>query len=161
VANKYQPHVVVLVEDEANRYIVNGFQRGAGVRQRAIEVLPEAGGWTHVRDQFARELVPYLRAYPMALALLLVDFDQDGDRKAQVLGALDPALADRVFVVGTWSEPEALRRELGRFERIGELLFEDCVAGTTKAWDHPLLRHNASELERLNRVVRPVIFPTS
>lgn len=158
MANKYKPHVVILPEDEANRSIANGFQSVPGVNQRALEVLREAGGWTHVRDQFQGELTRYLGKYPAAVVVLLVDFDEEQARRTQVIGELAPSLTDRVFVLGTWSEPEALKRDLGSFESIGRLLCKDCLEGTTKTWDHQLLGHNAPELARLNRIVRPILI---
>lgn len=35
---------------------------------------------------------------------------------------------------------------------------EDCREGTNTMWDHELLRHNAGELERLRKRVRPILF---
>lgn len=159
MANKYRPHVVVLPEDEANRSIVNGFQLGHRINQRALEVLPEAGGWTHVRDQFQRSLIPYLEKHRDAVAVLLVDFDEKAERREQVLGQLPSSLSDRVFVLGVWSEPENLRSDLRQSpEQIGRLLYDDCVEGTTTTWGHPLLAHNALELERLLTLVRPILL---
>ncbi len=159
MGDKYKPHVFVFPEDSANQSIANGFERGVGVAQRAMTVMPAAGGWPRVRDKFAREIAPQLRKRPLQYVVLMVDFDEEEDRRAQVLGDVDPAIADRVFVVGCWSEPEDLRRELGSFETIGALLHKDCVDGTATTWGHPLLKHNAAELARLNQSVRRIILP--
>jgi hypothetical protein len=44
VINKYQPHVIVLPEDDANRQIGNGFLQVPSLQARRIQILPEAGG---------------------------------------------------------------------------------------------------------------------
>jgi hypothetical protein len=43
--NKYEDHVLVLPEDDANRQIANGFILNSNVKERAIQVLPIADGW--------------------------------------------------------------------------------------------------------------------
>lgn len=139
---------------------MNGFQYSREVRQRAIHVLPEAGGWLRVKDQLNDELVPYLEKYRYAMVVLLVDFDKRLERREEVLKDLPESLQDRVFVLGTLSEPERLRSQLNHkgFEQIGQMLYEDCFNGTTKTWGHPLLSHNQVELDRLNPHIRPIIF---
>jgi hypothetical protein len=70
-------------------------------------------------------------------------------------------LKDRVFVLGVWSEPEALKANLGSYETIGMAMAEDCREETDTIWGHDLLRHNASELDRLREHVPdfvPVYF---
>jgi hypothetical protein len=66
-----------------------------------------------------------------------------------------------VFILGTSSEAEALKQAgLGSFEEIGLAMAKDCREGTDTLWRHPLLRHNAPELERLLQHVRPILFPS-
>ena len=48
--NVFQPHLMVLPEDDANRQIVNGFLLDPSLNQRAIQPLPIDGGWSKVRD---------------------------------------------------------------------------------------------------------------
>ena len=56
--NKYQPHVLVLPEDDANRQLANGFHlQVAWTRQRQMQVLPVAGGWNEVLNLFKSEHV--------------------------------------------------------------------------------------------------------
>jgi hypothetical protein len=64
-----------------------------------------------------------------------------------------------VFILGTLTEPEALKRDLGSYETIGLALAQDCRDETDTTWGHDLLRHNAGELERLRETVRPILFP--
>jgi hypothetical protein len=67
-------------------------------------------------------------------------------------------LKERVFVLGAWSEPEELRRNLGSYETVGSTLAGECRENTAATWDHPLLCHNAGELERLRKDVRAFLF---
>ena len=68
------------------------------------------------------------------------------------------ALKDRVFVLGTWSEPERLREALGRsLESIGELMAEECE-DPAGVWTHELLRHNGEELDRIRKLVCPFLI---
>ena len=119
----------------------------------------EAGGWLKVIEQFLSDYVTYLRDSPKVFVLLLIDFDQDEDRLAQVKGKLPGSLAQRVFVLGALGEPEDLKKAgLGSYETIGLALARDCQENTDTTWGHKLLRHNASELARLREHVRPILF---
>ena len=71
-------------------------------------------------------------------------------------------LTDRVFILGALDKPEALKQaNLGSYEDIGSAMAKDCREGTDRIWGHELLRHNASELDRLREHVRPILFPIS
>ena len=50
--NKYQPHVLVLPEDDANRQLANGFLLDQYLSTRKIQVLEEVGGWIQVLERF-------------------------------------------------------------------------------------------------------------
>ena len=68
-------------------------------------------------------------------------------------------LVDRVFVPGALSEPEDLKRNIGKsFEKIGEALSQDCVGNTRKVWLHDLLKHNETELDRMILSVKAFLF---
>ena len=68
-------------------------------------------------------------------------------------------LTGRVFILGAWSEPEALKAAgLGSYETIGRAIAKDCREQTDTTWQHDLLRHNASEINRLRQDVRPILF---
>lgn len=155
--NRYKPHMLVLPEDDANRQIANGFLLEPAVRARSVQVLPPAGGWIPARDRL-RELLAEMSTYAQRVMVLLVDFDGRAERRSEILAHVPPALLDRVFVLGTYSEPEALRGDLGAFEAIGRALARDCVASTTHAWGHGLLAHNTDEATRLLSAVRSFLF---
>ena len=146
-ANRFNPHLLVLPEDDANRQIANGFCGRFGTRQ--IQVLPEARGWPGVCRTFEDDYVPYMRKYPAAFIVLIVDFDGRPDRADEVRKVIPGDLASRVFVLGASSEPEALRTAgLGHLERIGDAMASDCPPGPGGIWSHLLLAHNRAEIAR-------------
>jgi hypothetical protein len=159
-ANKERPHVLVLPEDDANLELANGFhQKIPWNRQRQMQVLPPAGGWSDVIDCFRSEHIADMVRWPTRLLVLLVDFDGRVDRLEVVKAAVPPHLADRVFVIGSWTEPEDLKPTFGSCENIGAAMADDCVDGTNTAWGHELLQHNTNELERMKESLCPVLFP--
>ena len=155
-ANNFQPHVVVIPEDGANRQLLTGFQLEFPTRQ--IHREPEAGGWLKVRECFEEEHIAGMRKYEWRIVLLLVDFDGQNDRLEEFRSAIPEDLEDRVFVLGAWTEPQDLTRAgLGSFETIGRSLAKDCRDGTEVTWGHTLLRHNASEVARFCERVRSIL----
>lgn len=158
--NVYQQHVLVLPEDDANRQIVNGFLLDPSLNERAIQVLPIAGGWAKVRDDLVASHVPQLRKYPKRHLVLLIDFDGQVDDRMQLFQQVCPAdVRDRVYLLGTQDEPEPLRKDCGvSLEKIGEQLGQACAAGESGLWAHTMLAHNQSELERLVQRVKPFLF---
>ncbi len=95
--------------------------------------------------------------------VLLIDFDNNFEtRLKKAKDRIPQHLIERVFVLGTLSEPEALRRAgLGPYEAIGLAMAKDCREGTNTVWGHELLRHNAGELDRLRERVVRILFPTA
>ncbi len=158
-SNKFQPHVLILPEDDANRQIANGFIQNSKVNERAIQVLPIANGWEKVVDNFKKNHVSDMRKNPERRIVLLIDFDQKEDRLSYVNSQLPEDLKARVFVLGVFSEPEKLRSDTKKnFEKIGETLANDCTNNTNELWGHSLLNHNKTELERLISSVKPFLF---
>ncbi len=155
--NKYRPHVLVLPEDDANRQLANGFLLHPSISTQ-IQVLEVAGGWLKVLDCFKSDHVRDLAKYPGRTMVLLIDFDGQQDRLDQAKAVIPQNLKDRVFVLGVWTEPEALRAILGSYEKIGRAVAEDCREETAAIWGHELLRHNAGEMKRLLQKVRPILF---
>ena len=90
----------------------------------------------------------------------MVDFDGKLERKDEILQAVDPLLVDRVYVLGTLSEPEQLRKDLGDYETIGKRLAEACVSNRldSEPWTHMLLKHNIEDAGRLRETLDAVLF---
>ncbi len=156
--NKYRPHIMVLPEDRPNAEIASGFIKNPSVNSRAIQVLPEAGGWVHAIEIFESDLAPSMSKYPLRNVLLVIDFDNSATgRFDRVRRSIPNGLLDRVFVLGVLSEPEKLKHSIGRsFEGIGESLLQDCCTRTI--WGHALLMHNKNELDRMILAVGRFLF---
>lgn len=156
--NRERPHILVLPEDDANRQLANGFQLGIERNWRQFQVLPIAGGWTLVLQSFAKEHVSKMASCTMRSMVLLIDFDGDACRIDQAKAKVPEQLRERVFVLGTLTEPEDLKADLGSYEAIGSALAEDCRTSANATWGHELLRHNAAELARMHKRFRDVFF---
>src|SRR5271167_1351283 len=158
--NRELPHVLVLPEDDANRQLANGFHlQIAWNLQRQMQVLPVAGGWVDVLSLFESEHVAEMDRWNRRFMVLLIDFDGHQERLNYARGRLPEGLADRVFILGVLSRPEALTAATARsYEDIGKTMAEDCRQGIDGIWQHELLRHNAAELDRLRRHVYPILF---
>ena len=156
--NKYQPHVLVLPEDDATRQLANGFVLEVQ-HSRRIQVLPEAGGWTHVRDDFLTNLTKSMQNFEERRVVLLLDLDDRPNRRIEINSSIPPDLKDKVFLLGVSSEPERLRQAgLGSYESIGRQLAGECRNEVWELWKHELLRNNLGELSRLATSVRPFLF---
>lgn len=162
MVNKERPHLMVLPEDRKDNDLANGFRQHLDIEANQMHILPPAGGWTHVRDAFVTDHIREMRRYRHRWMVLLVDFDRREDRYARVFEAVPEDLRDRVFVLGCSDEPEDLRRELSRsVEEIGEALADECVSNRRVTWNHPMLAHNAVELDRLCLAVRGFLIPSA
>ncbi|MEX1229599.1 MAG: hypothetical protein WEB58_05125 [Planctomycetaceae bacterium] len=160
--NKYRPHILVLPEDAADSELALGFFLYDPVALRELQVLREAGGWAEVRDKFGLEHVPEMRRYRQRYMVLLVDFDGQPERGDEMRKAIPRDLTDRVFVIGVWEEPEDLQRQqLGNNEAVCRQLARECRENRRELWNHELLAHNAAELDRMNGILRPILFPAN
>jgi hypothetical protein len=64
----------VLPEDEANSQLANGFHLQVDpARQRQMQVLPVAGGWTQVLERFLSNHVVDMNQCPDRYMVLLID----------------------------------------------------------------------------------------
>lgn len=157
--NQYKPHILVLPEDDANRQIANGFLQSPNLNNRAIQVLPPAGGWQRTVEQFTNDYAPTMRKFPQRMIVLLIDFDNRENRLSYVESQIPDDLKERVFILGVQSEPENLKRDINKgFEEIGDVLAQDCSDNTNELWGHELLKHNKTELERMILSVKPFLF---
>lgn len=157
--NRFQPHVQVLPEDDANSDLANGFLLELDPRvSRLLQVLPVSGGWRNVLNDFEANHVADMDRYAKCYMVLLIDFDDEEQRLTEAKGKIPERLRDRVFILGVLSEPEKLPASLGSPETIGKAMAKDCRDGTDEIWGQPLLRNNASEISRLRQHVRPILF---
>ena len=161
--NRYKPHVLVVPEDDANRQLANGFLQNPARNLRAIQVLPPAGGWVKVLDNLLDDYHAMLDEFPQRHLVLLIDFDEQVEarlaRFKDSLDSLSAKVRDRVYLLGTQDEPEPLRKACRvSLESIGEELGNACADGEAGLWDHAMLKHNHSELERLTHNVKPFLF---
>jgi len=159
--NKYNKHLFVLPEDDANRQIANGFLLEPNLNDCAIQILPPSGGWTKVLNSFKNNHVSGMYKYKNRMMLLLVDFDEDKKRLGNIKNQIPDDLKERVFVLGVQSEPENLKTNianLNSFEEIGKALAQYCVNDTDNIWGHVLLKHNRKELNSMISSVKPFLF---
>jgi hypothetical protein len=157
--NRYQRHLLVLPEDDANRQIATGFKQSLSLNDRVIQVLKPAGGWGKVLAQLQNEHIPELNRFPEERLILLIDFDNNTNRLALFEQHIPDTLGEGVFVIGALSEPEELRRQLEMsFEQIGEALADHCAENNPELWNHDLLRHNNAEIGRMAGSVKSFLF---
>ncbi len=157
--NKYQPHLLVLPEDDANRQIARGFILNPNLNTRLIQILPPVGGWGRVVETFLTVSAPSMRQFPKRMVVLLMDFDDRERRRSDVERQIPADLKERVFILGVQSEPEKLKMTTEKtFEKIGEALAADCADSNCRLWEHDLLKHNKAELDRMVLSVRPFLF---
>jgi len=155
--NRYKPHVLIIPEDDANRQLANGFNLNISATQ--LQVEQAARGWRHVYEIFVSDYAPLMDKFKNRFIVLLIDFDDDLDRLQEVKLQIPHDLADRVFILGARTEPEALKQAgLGSYEAIGRTMAEDCQNKTQTIWGHELLRHNEGELNRLREAVCAILF---
>lgn len=159
--NRRLPHVLVLPEDDANRELAVGFTLGE-VAVGQMRVLPVAGGWLRVLECFHRDHLREMERYRERFMVLLIDFDRKPERREEAKAEIPAHLRDRVFIIGAIGQPEELKQGGRRtYEDIGKGLAEDCRDDTDTTWGNDLLRHNASEVERMRTHVRPILFPST
>jgi hypothetical protein len=125
-----------------------------------MQVLPSAGGWHKVLECFEADHAEGMRENAKRFMVLVIDFDEQETRLEEAKARIPDELADRVFILGSLSEPELLRKDMRKpYETIGLEMAKDCQDDTEEVWGHELLRHNATELARLREHVRPILFP--
>jgi hypothetical protein len=158
--NKYEQHVWVVPEDDANRQIANGFNLHPTLDATRVHVGRHPGGWLKVLAEFEQLHVDTLRKFTQRHLVLLIDFDGKGEeRTAQFKSAFPLGVADRVYVLGARDDPESLRTHTGlKFEGIGKALAGGCASGEPGLWSHDLLKHNEQERKRLMDAVKPFLF---
>lgn len=159
--NRWEPHIVVIPEDEANLQLVNGFINYFAVNSRQLGLESPAGGWMPALTLFESDHVSYLRRYKKGNVVILIDFDGEEDaRRTYCENRIPDDVKPRTFLIGTRNQPEDLRREIKlSLESIGESAARDCAQNQTHFWGHDHLTHNLTELARLLPIAHPILFP--
>jgi hypothetical protein len=158
--NKFKPHVYIIPEDRADEQIANGFVLHDQVKQRQVQILRCADGWSDVLHRFQNEYIQHLQRHKDGHVIMLVDFDGQFDsRRARFHQVTPEELKSRVFVIGVKQTPELLKQELGKkFEDIGLSLADDCQSNTEILWSHDHLKHNDPDRQRMVQIIRPILF---
>jgi hypothetical protein len=125
MTNRYQPHALVLPEDDANSQLANGFILDLDPSALTkIQVLPEVGGWRAVLDTFESDHVAGMDRYTERYMVLLIDCDGEEKRVNDAKHGIPERLSDRIFILGARTEPEALKgAALGSY---GRAIARDC-----------------------------------
>ncbi|RLC09192.1 MAG: hypothetical protein DRI57_22595 [Deltaproteobacteria bacterium] len=160
--NKYRDHLIVLPEDDANRQIAIGFTLCSVLNDRTIQILPPSGGLRKVLNAFKNDHIQKMYDHAGRRLLLLIDFDNDKSRLESVKSEIPSDLKNRVFILGTQTEPEGLKKSVEHihsFEDIGKELAKDCVdKAADSLWEHDLLKINNKEQARMVEFVKPFLF---
>ena len=156
--NKYQPHLLVIPEDDANRQLATGFALEVS-NSRRMQVLPEAGGWGKVCEKFHLNHISSMKKYENRYIILLLDFDDREDRREKIMSTIPVELQSRVLLLGVQSEPEKLKADgLGALEDIGMSLAKECRDRRREIWAHDLLKGNLDEVARLENDLHEILF---
>jgi len=163
--NKFQPHLLILPEDQAVKDVAIGAVESIRVKAAAnLSIEKLLDGWRKLEDRLP-EYDHYLGKHPEARLLAIIDLDGDRNRPDEVRTWINVSFADRIFLLSSFHEPEALQRALhqdlkltGSLEMIGGTLVDDCPDDQSEAWAHSHLEHNKPELERFMASCRPILF---
>ena len=151
--NRYQNHLVIYLEDQPYRGIVNGVKSLPNINDHVIDVKSPCGGWVKVFAELEGNLNLLNNKVHMH-ALLLMDFDNDFSSRIEKFNRMlsDQVCEDRVFLLGVdKKESEDLKTALNERnnEAIGGLLLRRCPDETVDEWQNPHLHCNKDELERM------------
>ena len=153
-ANKYDFHLLVIPEDDANRQIMTGFNTHLNINAHQIQVEPVAGGWLKALETFKSDHTRKMDDLDKRHVLILIDFDNHLERREMAKEYIPENLRDRVFVLGCLSEPEMIRSATGLSkEGLGEALAEACLHGHGDVWENSILAHNQKELARMQNTI--------
>ncbi len=95
--NKYHPHVLVLLEDDAYRQIANGFRLQIEKFGNLSQIMSLAKGWAKVRDKFSEQYEADMLKYSNRYMIMLVDADGRYDRRERIQTKISAVLIDRVL----------------------------------------------------------------
>ncbi len=168
--NYHATHLLILPEDEDDHRLAKGFVDHLKINYMKIRMLDWANGWRKAQAKITEPgstEIRHLERYSCAHLLVVLDFDTDSNRLAEIRTRIPATIAERVYVLGVWDEPQTLKRQFAykhSFEKIGAALFEDCLepanvpsTNGNLTWQHPSLQHNQAELQRFKANVCPFL----
>ncbi|MFY9260870.1 MAG: hypothetical protein WAO71_10230 [Gallionella sp.] len=159
--NSFKPHILVLPEDAADHHLALGFFLYPGLSMRNFCIAPKLGGWSKVLAEFEEEQITQMRKFKGRVLVMLIDFDKNSSRIEKFHEAIPSDLKDRVFVLGVWSNPEALQAPHGceGLEQHGSKLADDCANNNRQDyWQAPLFKHNLAELNGRDDQLKKILF---
>ena len=154
--NKFQPHLVVIMEDEPYRELINAVvNKTTHIDNRKIDIRPPSGGWTKVfaaLDEYDKRLTNQKHQH----MLLLMDFDYDFTNRIDNFyrKIKNKPYESRVFLLGIDNkEFENLKQHLGltNTEAIGTKLVENFPQSTPQIWNNQHLACNLPEIKRMRK----------
>ncbi|MDR2019270.1 MAG: hypothetical protein LBQ14_00715 [Treponema sp.] len=134
--NKYRNHLVIYTEDNATSQLAESFLNNDGFNRYKANVLPPCRGWNDAVESAIRDtqLGTGLRR-----VVVLIDLDKQNCRINEIRKKIPPQYADKIFVIGWSGKIENLKSALAcsgkGFEKLGEKLAQDCLAGCRGAWE--------------------------
>lgn len=157
--NRFKNHLVVFLEDNPYRSILNGVKNLQNVNENVIDIKNPCGGWDKVFDKLEENL-NILNRYEHCFILLLMDFDDEDlkslssfENRKKKLNKITPSkYIDRIFLLGVnHKESEALKKYFSdsKFESIGKKLVENCPNGDLSNWRNIHLECNLLEIMRM------------
>lgn len=159
--NRFDPHLLILPEDDANRQIVNGFIAHPNIDSTRIKLLRPAGGWTKAVRSLTQNHCPEMNIFIHRIFVLIIDFDGIDSRCAEIRSQISEPLGKRIFVLGARTTPEDVKRSatyLSSYEKIGRALAEDCIGDKRSIWGKHELNCNLEEIQRLRENAGPWLF---
>jgi len=159
--NRYRNHLVIFLEDDPYRSILNGIKNLLNVNDNVLDVKNPSGGWGKVFEDFENNLY-LLRKYSQCFIVLLMDFDDKDkklagsfeSRKKMFIEKVPLEYKERVFLLGVnHKESENLKQFFNNtnFENIGAKLVEDCPNNSLSNWKNTHLECNLSEIDRMHK----------
>jgi hypothetical protein len=133
--NKYRNHLVVYTEDSATSQLTESFLNNDGF-DRCKASIQQCRGWNAAVESAMRDIrleIGFRRV------VILIDLDKQNSRIDEVKEMIPPKYVDKIFVIGWSGKIENLKSSLAcsgkGFEKLGEKLAQDCLAGCRGAWE--------------------------
>ena len=154
--NKHKPHLVVYMEDNPYRDLVNGMKKLPNINDFNIDSKNPCGGWNKTLSKLEENL-NLINSNENMFVLLLMDFDNKfNERYSKFENILkEQSCKARVFLLGIdVKESEDLKKTLGykNLEEISKILSENCPKEESKEWNNKHLKCNLREIEKMKSI---------